>query len=78
MARISRRSTQTTPSSRQQAPQPVQAKRRPAAHHGVAPVPDHLAPKYTSGRYIPAAKDGTQPGYYWVNTYDLINGFCCC
>ena len=33
-------------------------------------MPDHLAPKYTTGRYIGASRDD-QPGYYWVNTYGL-------
>jgi uncharacterized protein (DUF885 family) len=43
----------------------------PRQPYGVAPVPDHLAPKYTSGRYVGAPIDGTEPGYYWVNTYNL-------
>lgn len=43
----------------------------PRKPYGVAPVPDAIAPKYTGGRYIPAAKNSTNPGYYWVNTYDL-------
>lgn len=42
----------------------------PRKPYGVAPVPDAIAPKYTTGRYISASSD-TQPGYYWVNTYDL-------
>ncbi len=42
----------------------------PRKPYGVAPVPDAIAPKYTTGRYISANSD-TQPGYYWVNTYDL-------
>jgi uncharacterized protein (DUF885 family) len=37
----------------------------------VAPVPDHLAPKYTGGRYVEATPGSTEPGYYWVNTYAL-------
>ena len=43
----------------------------PRKPYGVAPVPDALAPKYTGGRYIETAKNSTDPGYYWVNTYDL-------
>ena len=43
----------------------------PRLPYGVAPVPDHLAPKYTTGRYVGAPLGSTQPGYYWVNTYDL-------
>ena len=39
--------------------------------YGVAPVPDAIAPKYTGGRYIGTSKESTDPGYYWVNTYDL-------
>lgn len=42
----------------------------PRRPYGVAPVPDAIAPKYTTGRYIGATSD-TRPGYYWVNTYDL-------
>jgi uncharacterized protein (DUF885 family) len=45
--------------------------RLPRLPYAVAPVPDHLAPKYTGGRYIPAAPGGKEPGYYWVNTYAL-------
>lgn len=43
----------------------------PRQPYGVAPVPDELAPHYTGGRYVPAPLSSTQPGYYWVNTYDL-------
>nr|WP_321232302.1 DUF885 domain-containing protein [uncultured Psychroserpens sp.] len=43
----------------------------PRKPYGVAPVPDAIAPKYTSGRYIGTSKESTEPGYYWVNTYDL-------
>lgn len=46
-------------------------KTMPRLPYGVAPVPDHLAPKYTTGRYVGAALGSTQPGYYWVNTYAL-------
>jgi len=42
----------------------------PRKPYGVAPVPDAIAPKYTGGRYIPPSNK-TNPGYYWVNTYDL-------
>ncbi len=42
----------------------------PRKPYGVAAVPDAIAPKYTGGRYIPPSND-TDPGYYWVNTYDL-------
>ncbi len=43
----------------------------PRKPYGVAPVPDAIAPKYTTGRYVGSAKGSTDPGYYWVNTYDL-------
>ena len=43
----------------------------PRKPYGVAPVPDAIAPKYTGGRYIPAGRNSKNPGYYWVNTYDL-------
>lgn len=44
----------------------------PRKPYGVAKVPDAIAPKYTTGRYIGASNE-TQPGYYWVNTYNLPN-----
>jgi uncharacterized protein (DUF885 family) len=47
--------------------------RLPRQPYGVAPVPDHIAPKYTAGRYVGAPPGSTQPGYYWVNTYALEN-----
>lgn len=43
----------------------------PRLPYGVAPVPDHLAPKYTGGRYVPPVPGSFEPGYYWVNTYAL-------
>lgn len=43
----------------------------PRQPYGVAPVPAHLAAKYTAGRYSGAAIDGTRAGFYWVNTYAL-------
>ncbi|WP_299225588.1 DUF885 family protein [uncultured Psychroserpens sp.] len=43
----------------------------PRKPYGVAPVPEAIAPKYTTGRYIGTEKESTDPGYYWVNTYDL-------
>jgi len=45
----------------------------PRQPYTVAPVPDAIAPKYTGGRYVPAAIGSTQPGTYWVNTYGLEN-----
>ena len=43
----------------------------PRLPYGVAPVPDHIAPKYTAGRYVGPAMGSDNPGYYWVNTYKL-------
>ncbi len=43
----------------------------PRKPYGVAPVPDAIAPKYTTGRYIGTSKNSTDAGYYWVNTYNL-------
>lgn len=45
-------------------------KNLPRTPYGVAPVPDAIAPKYTTGRYVGANRDD-EPGYYWVNTYGL-------
>ena len=43
----------------------------PRQPYRVAPVPDHIAPKYTAGRYVGAPLDSTEPGTYWVNTFKL-------
>ena len=51
---------------------PAYFKTLPRKPYGVTKVPDAIAPKYTTGRYIGASND-TQPGYYWVNTYNLPN-----
>ena len=45
--------------------------RLPRLPYTVEPVPAHLAPKYTGGRYVEAPADGTRAGIYWVNTYAL-------
>ncbi|CAM4058659.1 DUF885 domain-containing protein [Pseudoalteromonas byunsanensis] len=42
----------------------------PRRPYGVVPVPESIAPKYTTGRYYPANND-LEAGYYWVNTYAL-------
>ncbi|MCW8109963.1 DUF885 domain-containing protein [Alteromonas ponticola] len=42
----------------------------PRTPYGVEAVPESIAPKYTTGRYISPSRDD-QPGYYWVNTYAL-------
>ncbi|WP_286760385.1 DUF885 domain-containing protein [Salegentibacter sp. UBA1130] len=51
---------------------PAYFKTLPRKPYGVTKVPDAIAPKYTTGRYIGASNE-TQPGYYWVNTYNLSN-----
>lgn len=43
----------------------------PRQPYTVEPVPEAIAPKYTTGRYISAPLDSDRPGTYWVNTYAL-------
>ncbi len=43
----------------------------PRQPYTVAPVPDYLAPTYTTGRYSGAPVSGTRAGEYWVNTFNL-------
>jgi uncharacterized protein (DUF885 family) len=43
----------------------------PRQPYGVEPVPEHLAPTYTGGRYSGAPVTSKRAGHYWVNTYDL-------
>lgn len=45
--------------------------RLPRQPYGVEPVPAHLAPTYTAGRYAGASIASRRAGYYWVNTYNL-------
>jgi len=47
--------------------------RLPRLPYTVEPVPDYLAPKYTTGRYVGAPWGGSEPGRYWVNTYNLAS-----
>jgi len=42
----------------------------PTRPYGVEPVPEDIAPSYTSGRYVINATE-TDPGTFWLNTYDL-------
>lgn len=42
----------------------------PTRPYGVHPVPEDIAPNYTTGRYVPHGSD-TDAGTFWVNTYDL-------
>ena len=48
---------------------PSEFRTLPRLPYTIKPVPDHLAPKYTAGRYVSAPAGSTQPGVYWVNTY---------
>jgi uncharacterized protein (DUF885 family) len=43
----------------------------PRQPYGVEPVPDYLAPSYTTGRYSGAPIRSKRAGMYWVNTYNL-------
>ncbi len=43
----------------------------PRRPYGVAPVPADIAPFYTAGRYAGARPGSHEPGWYWVNTYNL-------
>jgi len=43
----------------------------PRQPYGVAPVPDDIAPFYTTGRYVPAPRPVGHAGTYWVNTHAL-------
>jgi len=43
----------------------------PRQPYGVEPVPDYLAPSYTTGRYSGSPAGSRRGGMYWVNTYNL-------
>lgn len=43
----------------------------PRRPYGVAPVPAAIAPFYTAGRYAGAPEGSQEPGWYWINTYNL-------
>jgi uncharacterized protein (DUF885 family) len=45
--------------------------RLPRNPYGVEPVPEVLAPTYTSGRYSPGSPEKNRAGFYWVNTFNL-------
>ena len=43
----------------------------PRTPYGVVPVPDAIAPNYTTAAYNRAKRGGTTGGAYWVNTFAL-------
>ena len=43
----------------------------PRLPYTVQPVPDAIAPKYTSGRYVEPPQGSTLSGIYWVNIYKV-------
>ncbi|WP_338143893.1 DUF885 domain-containing protein [Bowmanella dokdonensis] len=43
----------------------------PRQPYGIVPVPDEIAPNYTTASYNPAPVGGTRGGAYWLNTYAL-------
>ena len=43
----------------------------PRQTYGVVPVPDEIAPNYTTGAYHGAPPGGSHGGEYWLNTYAL-------
>ncbi len=43
----------------------------PRLSYGVEPVPAHIAPGYTTGRYVGGSLQDGRAGIYWVNTYAL-------
>lgn len=43
----------------------------PRTPYGIREVPAYIAPRTTTAYYMPPTGDGTQAGFYYVNTYDL-------
>ncbi|NNF61234.1 MAG: DUF885 domain-containing protein [Gammaproteobacteria bacterium] len=43
----------------------------PRLPYGIVPVPDEIAPNYTTASYNPAPLGGVRGGAYWLNTYRL-------
>jgi len=43
----------------------------PRQPYGIVPVPDEIAPNYTTGAYYGAPLGGEHGGAYWLNTYAL-------
>jgi uncharacterized protein (DUF885 family) len=47
--------------------------RLPRMPYGIREIPAHIAPRTTTAYYTRPRGDGTQAGFYWVNTYDLAS-----
>ena len=45
--------------------------RLPRQPYGIVPVPDEIAPNYTTGAYRGAPKSAANGGAFWINTYAL-------
>lgn len=43
----------------------------PRQSYGIVPVPDEIAPNYTTGAYYGAPPGGDHGGAFWINTYAL-------
>jgi uncharacterized protein (DUF885 family) len=43
----------------------------PRTPYGIREVPSYIAARTTTAYYMPPTGDGTQAGFYYVNTYDL-------
>jgi uncharacterized protein (DUF885 family) len=43
----------------------------PRTPYGIREVPEYIAPRTTTAYYMPPSGDGTDAGYYYVNTFQL-------